>query len=321
MELANEIWQVDTGGQIYEATNFDELTQWITDGTLLPQDKVRKGNLRWIEAHKVPTLHKFFNANELGAAGTVVSTTTVQTSANTAQTQNFNVAVPPPFQTFNEPPPPQVYQDIGEQAQVHFCVLHSDAKAKYHCETCTNYFCKACPQQNTCPMCGAMCKTLDIPVVNQAFAPVNSTAFVAQPIEDESISPEVGKAAYWFYAKAVLTVINSVLLFSGVEWSFALGMTVPLIIHSLTLIVSAVAGFTNMSLLNAAPVLVSFICAGIVALLGRKASFGKKWALILGLIIFSFDALLYLASFSIIGIAVHAFGIYTLISGLRSLKK
>ena len=44
-----EIWQVDAGGQIYEAS-FEEMAQWIFEGSILPQDMVKRGNLRWIEA-------------------------------------------------------------------------------------------------------------------------------------------------------------------------------------------------------------------------------------------------------------------------------
>ena len=51
----NEVWQVEVGGQVYEAP-FAELGDWIGEGSLLPQDKVRRGNLRWIEARRVPNL-------------------------------------------------------------------------------------------------------------------------------------------------------------------------------------------------------------------------------------------------------------------------
>jgi hypothetical protein len=54
-----EIWQVEVQGQIYEA-NFEELTVWIAEGALLREDKVRRGNLRWLEAGKIPALYGFF---------------------------------------------------------------------------------------------------------------------------------------------------------------------------------------------------------------------------------------------------------------------
>ena len=61
----NEVWQVEVGGQVYEAA-FGELGVWIGEGSLHPDDKVRKGNLRWIEAKRVPSLVPFFNAKAQG---------------------------------------------------------------------------------------------------------------------------------------------------------------------------------------------------------------------------------------------------------------
>ncbi|MBK8150334.1 MAG: hypothetical protein IPK58_19595 [Acidobacteria bacterium] len=88
-----EIWQIDIGDQVYEAT-FEVLTQWIGEGSLLPQDKVRRGNLRWIEARRVPALVPFFNAKESGAPPPV-TTSTVSGETNglpaTVQTTNFPV--------------------------------------------------------------------------------------------------------------------------------------------------------------------------------------------------------------------------------------
>ena len=70
-----EIWQVEVGGQVYEAA-FAELSDWIGEGSLQPEDKVRKGNLRWIEARRVPSLVPFFNAKEKGLPMPVVVSTT-----------------------------------------------------------------------------------------------------------------------------------------------------------------------------------------------------------------------------------------------------
>ena len=64
-DQSQEIWQVESGGQIFE-TNFAELTTWINESSLLRIDRVRKGNLRWIEAGKVPSLAAVFNAKESG---------------------------------------------------------------------------------------------------------------------------------------------------------------------------------------------------------------------------------------------------------------
>ena len=119
--------------------SFEELTQWIAEGAVLPQDKVRRGNLRWIEANKVPSLHSFFNAQAI-----------------------------PPVVTTNSPKPfPQaVSAPIINPNQTNFCLVHIETEAKYICDGCANFFCKECPSSfggtvKLCPMCGAMCKPLD----------------------------------------------------------------------------------------------------------------------------------------------------------------
>ncbi len=87
----NEIWQVEVAGQTYEAP-LGELPDWISEGSLQPEDKVRKGNLRWIEARKVPALVPFFNARANGTPIPVVSTVSpaiekdALDSANTIET-------------------------------------------------------------------------------------------------------------------------------------------------------------------------------------------------------------------------------------------
>lgn len=182
-----EIWQVDVNGQIYEA-DFQELAQWIAEGSLLPQDKVRRGNLRWIDAGKVPALYGFFNARELGIAPPVVTTSnggenSVEAPAAPAQnfpaTQNFvsNVAQfpkqnPAPVETsaanFQTAPPqnsePEFFPPPPAQ---NACLIHTDIEPAFVCDGCGNAYCKACPKSfggtvKVCPMCGAMCKPIAV---------------------------------------------------------------------------------------------------------------------------------------------------------------
>lgn len=105
-----EVWQIDAGGQIYEAS-FEEMAQWIFEGSLLPQDMVKRGNLRWIEARKVPALMQFFNSKDRGEPLPVFSSTTDAGGVSADQTaapQNFSNQQSfssNPFQaSFNQPP-------------------------------------------------------------------------------------------------------------------------------------------------------------------------------------------------------------------------
>lgn len=158
-----EIWQIDAGGQIYE-TSFEEMTQWIAEGSLLPQDKVRRGNLRWIEANKVPSLYGFFNAKEMGIAPPVVSITNAHTTSQTTQTSStFQTVGQTQFVANNPPIEPE--ENLMGKIQTRFCLVHIETKPNYFCGTCQNVFCQECPQSygsvKICPLCGAMCLPIE----------------------------------------------------------------------------------------------------------------------------------------------------------------
>lgn len=63
MSAEFDAWQVWSEGTVYEA-DFETLKQWILEGCVLPTDKVRRGNLRWIEAGRAPALRAIFNGEE-----------------------------------------------------------------------------------------------------------------------------------------------------------------------------------------------------------------------------------------------------------------
>ncbi len=188
-----EIWQIEVGEQIYEAS-FDEMAEWIFEGSLLPQDRVRRGNLRWIEAQKVPGLVKFFNAKERGEP-LAVMTSTVTTDSTEIKLQedtgNFSAQQQKPTSADNSNNQYQEFTNFTnslEQVNVpksyalpisepsdlpqteipqiaEFCGLHTDTPTAYYCETCSNAFCKICPKSyggsvKICPFCGAMCQSI-----------------------------------------------------------------------------------------------------------------------------------------------------------------
>lgn len=84
-----EIWQVEVRGQIYEADNVEEIIEWISEGSVLAEDKVRKGSLRWITAAKVPELNGYFHENAFESNSTVsVNVTDASEAAFLAVSEN-----------------------------------------------------------------------------------------------------------------------------------------------------------------------------------------------------------------------------------------
>ena len=59
MSAQPEVWRVSTPEGVFE-TDLETLKQWILEGCVLPTDKVRKGNLSWIDAGRVPKLKGAF---------------------------------------------------------------------------------------------------------------------------------------------------------------------------------------------------------------------------------------------------------------------
>jgi hypothetical protein len=170
----SEVWQVEVQNQIFEA-NIEELCQWITEGALLPSDKVRRGNLRWLEANKVPLLNRFFNAKERGMPFPVLPTLTdAKTSENnspiktenfaTAQTVNQTAFTAEEQTAINRENAPFGFQQTNDPP-LYSCAIHAQEEPKYICDACANMFCKTCPSSygssvKICPMCGEMCKPL-----------------------------------------------------------------------------------------------------------------------------------------------------------------
>lgn len=158
----HETWQVEVGGTVYEAP-FAELPDWISEGSLQPEDKVRRGNLRWIEARKVPQLVPFFNAKAKGEPPPVVVSETVQAavSQTVAEPQIAIPAMPvthvvPSANTVNQIAP----ADVADNSR---CANHADVPSKYICSGCGAGFCKGCPRSyggsvRICPACGELCR-------------------------------------------------------------------------------------------------------------------------------------------------------------------
>lgn len=214
IENPNEIWQVEVGGQVYEAP-LAELPEWIGEGSLQPGDKVRKGNLRWIEAQKVPALIPFFNARAKGEPMPFVQTVTdaslpreaepppAQAEPETVEEpQQAMPAEPAPRSPGNAPPIP------GQ------CARHSDRASTFVCTGCGIELCKGCPTSyggsvRICTDCGSMCR---------------STVEVSQQAKKEAVRSGIGGSAFGFedFARAVSHPFRfkASLLFGGLMFMF-----------------------------------------------------------------------------------------------------
>ena len=172
---SHEIWCIQVNDSVYEA-NFEEVVEWINEGAILSEDKVKRGNLRWIRADKVPELYEYFHAKNLGAEfsdsvfdsnlnsnevytnfqvenvekSTERSGSFAQSSANFSESAASLISV-------KEVP-------AAEQSsfEIIVCSVHPELEPVYICEICNVLFCKTCPHSfgssvKLCLDCGGLC--------------------------------------------------------------------------------------------------------------------------------------------------------------------
>lgn len=173
-QTQQEIWQVEVAGTVYEAP-FEELQEWVNEGSLQPDDKVRRGNLRWIEAKRVPALIPFFNAKANNTSNNVqVNTVKLPDSSsvtNAPAVTAENLTVVTKAEKPNLSPAsinPAFVRDPKSNTtdDVAFCSRHQDIAAAYICDGCSKAFCKGCPSSyggsvRICPDCGQLCREID----------------------------------------------------------------------------------------------------------------------------------------------------------------
>jgi len=174
-----ELWQVEIpSGEVYEV-ELDVLKQWIAEGHVQPASKVRKGNLRWVEAGRAPVLQRVFSGaadgsnvavlehptqhdapsqravREAGENETAphIAATHLHDSAGTHEPStnlDFNAAIITPTAA----------ADTATSA----CHNHPHMQPAYICRACAAKFCRECPKFIStskialCPLCGDLCQ-------------------------------------------------------------------------------------------------------------------------------------------------------------------
>ena len=127
------------------------------------------------------------------------------------------------------------------------------------------------------------------------------------------------KGAGWFYWIAVLSLINTVMVLSGSDTSFALGLGLTLISDSIATAVSKQAGGD----LTAVLIAVGFdaVVLGMVVACGWLSRKRILPIFALGMALYLLDGLLCLLLGSILCIAIHAFALWSMWTGFAAYRQ
>lgn len=135
-----------------------------------------------------------------------------------------------------------------------------------------------------------------------------------QTLYEEMKAPielELRRGANWFFWIAGLSLINSIALLFGSEFSFVIGLGITQIIDQVffELFDSSATAFT---------LIFDLIPISFFVLLGVFARRRYTWAFVLGMIIYIGDSLLFLFAGDYLCLAFHAFVLYSIFKGLKA---
>lgn len=129
--------------------------------------------------------------------------------------------------------------------------------------------------------------------------------------EEVEYEEQRNKGASWFYWIVGLTIINTIIMQSGMDWSFSLGATV-------TLFANVIAQTVDTSSARMLALLFDVLVIAFYAMCGVMGSRGATWAFVLGLIAFTIDSLFALIGFQIIGILIHGYALFCIFNGMMA---
>lgn len=136
----------------------------------------------------------------------------------------------------------------------------------------------------------------------QRVDPVIDRALVAQS------DPQIISGARWFWWIAGLSLVNSVLMHGGSDTSFVIGLGFTLIADSLFQELKIVA------------FVIDALAIGGIFGLGWFAGKGHTWAFIVGIVLYSLDALIYVPLQAWMSVGFHIFALVFIVKGMLALR-
>ena len=124
----------------------------------------------------------------------------------------------------------------------------------------------------------------------------------------------ITRSAGWFDWIAALSVINSVIsLFNG-NWTFFLAL-------GITQLINYVAQRSGSSRAQLIGFVVTLLVAGFFWLMGRFAKQGQRWALIVGMFLYTLDGGVLLLGRAWLSVAFHGYALFMLSRGFAAIKQ
>ena len=133
-------------------------------------------------------------------------------------------------------------------------------------------------------------------------APAINRALVAQS------EPEVMRGANWFWWIAALSLVNTAMIHSDSDRNFVIGLGFTLMVDVM---------FKSIKLLAFG---IDAVALGVIVGLGFLSRKGHFWAFVTGIVLYSLDALIYLALQDWMSVGFHGLALFYMVRGAKRLK-
>jgi len=147
-------------------------------------------------------------------------------------------------------------------------------------------------------------------------APAPALGAASAPTIPPQVVAAVGglkSGASWFYWIAGLSIINTVISFTGGSWHFIFGLGITQVFDAF--------GRTMGSSGPLAALMLDLGAAGVFVFCGVFANKAKTWAFLLGMALFAADALIFVLGQDWLGVGFHAFVLFCLFKGFSACRQ
>lgn len=152
----------------------------------------------------------------------------------------------------------------------------------------------------------------------QTKQPFNADEFLAEQ-QKLTLEAKARNGVNWFYWIAGLSLVNSIIFFAGASVTFVVGLGITQLIDGVALGVAEQLPSNSGSIVRIIGLVINLFVAGFFAgagLLGRK---GHRWAVIVGMVLYALDAILFILFKDWLPVAFHALALWGLWGGLKAL--
>jgi hypothetical protein len=130
----------------------------------------------------------------------------------------------------------------------------------------------------------------------------------ARIAERLALQAQLKGSASWFYWIGGLSLINSVIMMTGSQWHFILGMGVTTVVD----VVAQKIGGVGVAL----GLVVNLFIAGVCCLFGYLGNKRATWAMWLGMTLYALDGALLLLFQDWLSVAFHGYALYRVYQGV-----